>query len=263
MKHTLNISRLTTLAVVACSAAAWASDIGGEVEPPNCNFSEGVFVSGSPQCQGDMSIFVSSGLADLALDIGTRGDLDDPWLVDQTFRTNSVDLLLSGGFPVVDPYQLQSEANPTDSGHYGARIFRLTILNGTSIPWIGVNFELQKTLGVPSPNEDSDSISFGQMERFPAFLYLDPYSDRFPGTGMRFEANARDSISFRGAQLMPGESAEFNFMISDHEPAAFFYLRQTGTVVPEPGTAILLLSGLTVAGLLRRRRVRRGQVRRA
>jgi hypothetical protein len=104
------------------------------------------------------------------------------------------------------------------------------------------------------PSTHRDNISFGQTQRNPARLYMDPSSTVF--STFRIEANSRDMIRFGGGMLAPGEEARMYFLIADNGPTPSFYLTGDALVVPEPGTVALTVLGLAACWLGSRRRFR-------
>ncbi|MBO6719181.1 MAG: hypothetical protein JJ913_14585 [Rhizobiaceae bacterium] len=95
---------------------------------------------------------------------------------------------------------------------------RVVTLNGSGLPWLGFNFELQEIPGVPSTF--GDGLSFDQREMDSDAIG----TDRFGSVGRQFEPY--DRLEYRDGHVDPGEEASFRFFISDFTPNERFYLVQ-------------------------------------
>ena len=235
---------------------AFGSDVGGEVEPPPCEFdSNGSVISGVAACSGPMAFQLIMGTGALSSNITSLGSADEPWLLNHDTTTLSSTISMSGGFGPLLPFDAtksaKSQANPTGSGHWFARVFELTVMNSTAIAWQGFDLELRSDLNTPS--DHLDSVSFGQIQRNPPLLFMMPLSNVFSTAS--FEARTMDALSFRDGMVRPGETVSMRFLISDNGPTGEFFLQQQAiTAVPEPGTLSLVSFVVVIAAFRRWRR---------
>ena len=143
--------------------------------------------------------------------VSGSGSSDDPFIVVEEITGPTAAVLIIDGLS-------SAFGNRVGTLHPTGLALRKVIHNRTPFVWTFVDFELQQILGVSS--DYLDGLSFGQGST----------SGR-PFTSTRFgEANELnepiDSVTFHGGDLRPGESAVFNFVITDTTPIARFYLVQ-------------------------------------
>lgn len=143
--------------------------------------------------------------------VSGSGSSDDPFIVVEQITGPSAAVLIIEGLS-------SAFGNRVGTLHPTGLALRKIIHNRTPFVWSFVDFELQQTLGLSS--DYLDGLSFGQGS-----------SSGRPFTSSRFgEINEMteplDSITFHGGTLRPGESAVFNFVITDTTPIQRFYLVQ-------------------------------------
>ena len=139
------------------------------------------------------------------------GSIDDPFIVVEDITGPSAAVLIIEGLSL-------SFGNRIGTLHPTGLALRKILHNRTPFVWNFVDFELQQSFGVYS--DYLDGLSFGQGS-----------SAGRPFTSTRFgEVNELneplDSITFHGGDLRPGESAVFDFVITDTTPIQRFYLVQ-------------------------------------
>ncbi len=139
------------------------------------------------------------------------GSKDDPFIVVEEITGPSAAVLIIEGLA-------PAFGNRVGTLHPTGMALRKVIHNRTPFVWTFVDFELQQILGASS--DYLDGLSFGQGS-----------SGGRPFTSTRFgEVNEfiepLDSITFHGGALRPGESAVFDFIITDTTPIQRFYLVQ-------------------------------------
>lgn len=99
----------------------------------------------------------------------------------------------------------------------GIAIHKIAI-NATGHPWQNYEMELRKVVTRHSPYEDG--LSFGQNSA----LGTSYISSNFPYSQKTDEP--QDTLSFSGANIAPGESATFNFIVTDMSPVPAIYILQ-------------------------------------
>ena len=133
------------------------------------------------------------------------------------------------------------------------------VTNQTGDAWISFAHELLQSDKGSSP--DKDGLSFAQ--------YGNPYyprsSDKFPDVFVD-EDQERDYLRYSGAVVESGESVFFSYGLTNRRdtPATdpFYlrqseFLRQTKTIVPEPGAWAMMIAGFGLVGATVRVRARR------
>lgn len=143
--------------------------------------------------------------------VSGSGSSDDPFIVVEEITGPSAAVLIIEGLSL-------SFGNRIGTLHPTGLALRKILHNRTPFVWTFVDFELQQNFGVYS--DYLDGLSFGQGS-----------SAGRPFTSSRFgEVNELDepldSITFHGGDLRPGESAVFDFVITDTTPVQRFYLVQ-------------------------------------
>ena len=143
--------------------------------------------------------------------VSGSGSSDDPFIVVEEITGPSAAVLIIEGLSL-------SFGNRIGTLHPTGLALRKILHNRTPFVWTFVDFELQQIFGVYS--DYLDGLSFGQGS-----------SAGRPFTSTRFgEVNELDepldSITFHGGDLRPGESAVFDFVITDTTPIQRFYLVQ-------------------------------------
>ncbi len=139
------------------------------------------------------------------------GSKDDPFIVVEEITGPTAAVLIIEGLT-------SAFGNRVGTLHPTGLALRKVLHNRTPFVWNFVDFELQQIYGASS--DYLDGLSFGQGST----------SGR-PFTSTRFgEANELnepiDSVTFHGGDLRPGESAVFDFIITDTTPIERFYLVQ-------------------------------------
>src|SRR5689334_4200449 len=117
----MNVLRITAAVAgvfaLGLANTAQASDIGGEIEPPPCDFGAGCsLLSGVPACNGPMTISLFSGLGSVLANTSAYGDsAATAWLVNQHVASGAASLLFAGGFGPAVPFSpdLDTPGNPT------------------------------------------------------------------------------------------------------------------------------------------------------
>ena len=150
------------------------------------------------------------------------GSLEDPFIVVEEITGPTAAVLIIQGIVL-------EFGNRVGTLHPTGFALRKIIRNQTPFVWTFIDFELQQVLGVSS--DYLDGLSFGQGS-----VSGRPFtSDRFSDTAELDEP--LDAITFQGGELRPGESAVFDFVITDTTPVQMFYL------VQRPNRPIAQLSG--------------------
>ena len=142
--------------------------------------------------------------------IGT-GTLADPIVVTEEITGSQDAVLLIRGFS-------REFGNRIGSHHIAAFAMTKVVINRTDKVWQNFQMELREVPTRHSPYEDG--LSFGQNSQISA-AYT---SSSFPDS-QRFD-EPEDTLGFSGAQVPPGGTATFRFIVSDMSPTAKFYLFQ-------------------------------------
>ena len=188
------ISRWSRVIIAACVASFTATG-PGVARPMTTN---GITFS---DAGGGFTIVAVSG----------SGSIGDPFIVVEEITGPSAAVLIIEGLS-------SSFGNRVGTLHDTGLALRKVIHNRTPFVWNFVDFELQQIFGVSS--DYLDGLSFGQGSSAGR-----PFtSTRFAGVNELDEP--LDSITFHGGALRPGESAVFDFVITDTTPIRRFYLVQ-------------------------------------
>ena len=182
-------------AIIAACAATFTVTGSGATQPMTTN---GITFS---DAGGGFTIVAVSG----------SGSIGDPFIVVEEITGPSAAVLIIEGLS-------ESFGNRVGTLHLTGLALRKVIHNRTPFVWNFVDFELQQIFGASS--DYLDGLSFGQGS-----------SAGRPFTSTRFEDvdafdEPLDSITFTGGALRPGESAVFDFVITDTTPIERFYLVQ-------------------------------------
>ena len=189
------------------------------------------------------------GMRDLSLD----GSASGTGTQENPVAVNGILSDIDGILQIVGIKQF---GNQTGTSHRDALWLHLDLLNDTGKIWENIDFELQTNLGKASTNPDG--LSFGQG-------YL--LEDR-PWTSSEFSdfnelTQDRDFINFFDGEVLPGERANFNFIVSQNGNGNAIFLRVRPNFmseippaapppVPEPQSfAIAILAGLMWIGYRR------------
>jgi hypothetical protein len=192
------------------------------------------------------TITVSAGNATITADTSSTGALATPWAINEQYSgPGAVTLQLQSatGGSAVGPGNATGTPN-----HDDGRWVSKTVTNNTTDTWTSFELELQSVLGVPSTDGDGLSFAQGGGLTFSSNVFL---------TITRLEIT-RDYLNFSNGSVLPGDSVNFLFAITDNGPNPTFWLVETpnkvDTPVPEPASIMLLGSGLAgLAGALRRK----------
>ncbi len=143
--------------------------------------------------------------------VSGSGSKEDPFIVVENITGPSAAVLIIEGLS-------SAFGNRVGTLHPTGLALRKVLINRKPFVWNFVDFELQQILGTSS--DYLDGLSFGQGSSAGR-----PFaSTRFGETNELDEPF--DSITFHGGDLRPGESAIFDFVITDTTPIDRFYLVQ-------------------------------------
>ncbi len=145
--------------------------------------------------------------------VSGTGTLEDPVEIAQEFDSASpVTLTIRATGPI---WPL---GRPSADVATGMLHLRVVAINGSGLPWIEFEFELQEQPGVPSTY--GDGLSFNQRQDDDDHLA----SNRFEQYNRDFEPY--DRVLFTKGAIDPGKSGLFEMYITDFTPRWTFYLKQ-------------------------------------
>ena len=139
------------------------------------------------------------------------GSLEDPIVIVEEITGNgSVVLVVRGMGPVI--------GNAIPTAHPAGFVLRKIVINGTGMPWLFYDIELQKRFGVPS--DLFDGLSFGQNSQAGRpFL-----SDLFQQSVSQDEP--RDALLFYDGIVEPGQAVTMTFVVTATGPIPEFFILQ-------------------------------------
>lgn len=202
-----------------------------------------------------LSIHSGTGSID-ATNFAGLGSEPDPWTFSETMSSTELTLRFDRCTdPTCSPSPFgPGNVTPAFDAVGSGRSFIKTVVNDTSLNWASFLFELRT---------DPDTAGPIPFLRF-AFGLVDTSSDRFAiVTSVDSDS---DFIFFSGGLVAPGEAVQFRFSIVDLNIFPDFYdpvfLRQagSGTEIPEPSPAGLMLSGAMLLAALWSRHFRLARI---
>jgi len=140
-----------------------------------------------------------------------KGTLDDPFVVKEEIIGPNDPILVIKNFS-------HDFGNRVGSQHTAAFAMEKIVVNKTTKTWQGFQVELREIQSRPSTYEDG--LSFGQASQI-----ADDYVQSSMPNAQRLD-EPEDSLGFGGADIPPGGTATFRFVISDMSPVYRFYLVQ-------------------------------------
>jgi len=140
-----------------------------------------------------------------------KGTLDDPFVVKEDITGPNDPVLVIKNFG-------HDFGNRVGSQHTAAFAMEKIVTNKTTKTWQGFQVELREIQNRPSTYEDG--LSFGQASQI-----ADGYVQSSMPNAQRLD-EPEDSLGFGGANIPPGGTATFRFVISDMSPLYRFYLVQ-------------------------------------
>lgn len=146
------------------------------------------------------------------LGVSGTGTIDDPITVIEEVTEPQRNIILTiRGFT-------RAFGNRVGTQHLTAFAMRKIVHNRSDRVWNNYQMELREVTTRRSPY--SDGLSFGQDstlgEVYPASGF--PHIQRYD--------EPEDSLGFSGAEVAPGETADFQFIVSDMSPSWQFFLVQ-------------------------------------
>ena len=140
-----------------------------------------------------------------------QGTIEDPFVVVEKVTGPSDPTLAIRGL-------YYDNKNRLTTHHAVGLAIRKIAINATNRAWHNYEMELRKVLTRHSPYEDG--LSFGQNSA----LGISFLSSTFPFTQKTDEP--QDTLSFSGTDILPGEQAIFNFIVTDMSPSLTLYILQ-------------------------------------
>ncbi|MEO3387818.1 hypothetical protein [Mesorhizobium sp. CAU 1741] len=148
--------------------------------------------------------------------ISGTGSAQDPVVLTQEFFSASpVTVVIRAERPIRPQHMEGDFAN-------GIIYIRTEAINNSGLPWLEFEFELQEVRGEPSIF--GDGLSFDQRRTDSVNIS----SDRFEEFSRDYEPF--DRLLYRNGTVDPGETARFDFLITDFTPRWQFFLVQDPTV---------------------------------
>jgi hypothetical protein len=145
------------------------------------------------------------------LDGWGSGTLDDPFvLVEEIVELGPAVLVVNGMSPRF--------GNRIRSQHDVGFALTKVVRNATEQSWTLFSIELRELLAQESPF--GDGLSFGQASEVGR-----PFASTMFGTHLE-TTEPYDGIQFNDGMVAPGETATFNFVITDTTPRFRFYIMQ-------------------------------------
>ncbi|MES1153206.1 MAG: hypothetical protein ABUL54_14990 [Dongia sp.] len=140
-----------------------------------------------------------------------KGTLENPFVVKEEIIGPSDPILVIKDFS-------HDFGNRVGTQHTAAFAMEKIVVNKTTKTWQGFQVELREIQNRPSTYEDG--LSFGQASQL-----ADDYVQSSMPNAQRLD-EPEDSLGFGGADIPPGGTATFRFIISDMSPVYRFYLVQ-------------------------------------
>ncbi len=141
------------------------------------------------------------------------GTADDPVELSQEFDSASpVTLTIRAEKPI------RLRGVPSAEVATGMIHLRIVTINGSGLPWIEFEFELQEQPGEASTY--GDGLSFDQRRQHAEQLSSDSLEE------YRRDFEPHDRVLFTGGVIDPGRSGQFDMFITDFTPKRTFYLKQ-------------------------------------
>ncbi len=193
------------LAAISILLATTVSPLSAQEIVPQSVVSNPLWVAGSYSFSDELGGFTIRSVSGT----GTR---DDPVVVVQELNSASPVTMVIRTIGPVKLFALSDEFAT------GIIHMRMETINGSGVPWLEFEFELQEVLRQPSVY--GDGLSFDQRRTDSGSIN----SDRFS----RFQDNFEpyDRLLYFDGWVNPSESATFSFLITDFTPQAEFYLLQ-------------------------------------
>jgi len=138
------------------------------------------------------------------------GTIEDPFVVvEEIYDRRQAVLVIRG---------MRGFGNRVGGLQASAMAIRKIVINGTPDIWQNFQLELREVQTRHSPYEDG--LSFGQNTELAAVYTASSFPDL-----QRFD-EPQDTLGFSGKTVAPGESANFQFIVSDTSPIGKVYLYQ-------------------------------------
>lgn len=138
------------------------------------------------------------------------GSLEDPFVVTEELHDRRQAILVIRG--------LRGAGNRIGGHHVSAFAMVKIVINRTDEVWQNYQMELREVPTRHSPYEDG--LSFGQNTE----LSMQYTMSSFPNLQRLDEP--QDTLGFSGQSVAPGESARFQFLVTDMSPIGKIYLYQ-------------------------------------
>ncbi len=142
--------------------------------------------------------------------VSGAGTVEDPFVVvEEIFDPRQAVLVIRG---------MRAFGNRVGGQQTAALALRKIVVNRTAEVWQNFQLELREVPTRHSPYEDG--LSFGQNTELAEIFTLSSFPDL-----QRFD-EPQDTLGFSGQTVAPGDSAHFQFVVSDTSPIGKVYLYQ-------------------------------------